>query len=69
MPTPLWEIDPVSEDAANVPLSLVGTVNSVDFRLIEMDLTPQDIDPRTRRRWTRRATHSSARVTGTRRSA
>jgi len=41
----LWEIDPTSEDATNTPLSLVGTVASVIHRLVEMDLTPPDIEP------------------------
>jgi hypothetical protein len=41
----LWEIDPPSEDASNVPLSLVGTVGGVQFKLTDMDLTPPEIDP------------------------
>jgi hypothetical protein len=36
---------PASEDAANAPLSLVGTVSNVTCRLVEMDLTPPDIEP------------------------
>jgi hypothetical protein len=28
-----------------VPLSLVGTISSVTYRLTDMDLTPPDIEP------------------------
>lgn len=36
-----WEIDPQSEDAANVPL----TITSLPYRLRDMDITPPDIEP------------------------
>jgi hypothetical protein len=44
MPGPiLFEIDPVSEVATNFPLPLIGAVNSVDWRLREMDVpTPEE---------------------------
>lgn len=37
----LWEIDPVSEDATNAAFLLTDAT----FRLLEMDLTPPDVDP------------------------